>query len=224
MIIHDIVVMKLEVIVLKQSSNFSERLKKYMVDNDMTYDNLSKITGVPSQTLNTYVLSQRSPKVDVAAEIAIKLNVDPLWLQGIDAPLPSNIIPVTGMAPIYGTIPAGMPAFAEQNIEGYMPIMFKNPQEYFCLRVKGDSMTGANIISGSIVVIHHQNTAENGEVVACRVNGEETTLKRFKQKDDTVFLMPENSAYEPIIVSCEDFENGYAEILGVAKQTMAEIK
>jgi len=97
-IIHDIVVMKLGVIVLKQNSNFSERLKKYMVDHDMTYEILSKITGVPAQTLNRYVLSQRSPKVDAAAAIAIKLNVDPLWLQGLDASLPPNAIPAVNSA------------------------------------------------------------------------------------------------------------------------------
>jgi len=216
--------MKLGVIIMKQNEKFSDRLKKYMADRDMTYDTLSKITGVPAQTLNRYVLGQRIPKVDAAAEIAIKLNVDPLWLQGIDAPLPSNIIPVTGMAPIYGSIPAGVPVFAEQNIEGYMPIMLKNPQEYFCLRVKGDSMINAHIMSGSVVVIHHQNTAENGEIVACRVNGDEATLKRFKQLDSTVFLMPENNAYEPIIVSCKDFEDGNSEIIGVVKQTVLDVK
>jgi toxin-antitoxin system, antitoxin component, xre family len=65
-------------------SNFAERLKEYMHQHDMTFDTLSKKTGIPAQTLNRYSLGQRIPKVDVAADIAIKLNVDPLWLQGFD--------------------------------------------------------------------------------------------------------------------------------------------
>jgi len=205
-----------------------DRIKARRETLGLRQEDVGDVLGVNKSTIMRYESGGvRKIKLPMLEKLAFALKTTPEYLLGKSDNvyvLPSNIIPITGMAPIYGSIPAGMPAFAEQNIEGYMPIMFKNPQEYFCLRVKGDSMIGANIISGSIVVIHHQNTAENGEVVACRVNNEETTLKRFKQKDDTVFLMPENSAYEPIIVSCEDFESGYAEILGVAKQTMAEIK
>lgn len=69
---------------MKVVSSFAERLKEYMQQHDMTFESLSKKTGIPAQTLNRYSLGQRVPKVDVAADIAIKLNVDPLWLQGFD--------------------------------------------------------------------------------------------------------------------------------------------
>lgn len=69
---------------MKVVSSFAERLKEYMQQHDMTFESLSKKTGIPAQTLNRYSLGQRVPKVDVAADIAIKLNVDPLWIQGFD--------------------------------------------------------------------------------------------------------------------------------------------
>jgi transcriptional regulator with XRE-family HTH domain len=72
---------------VERTSTFAQRLKEYMdARNNMTYDELSKLTGVPSQTLNRYVLEQRIPKVDAAIDIAEKLNLNPLWLQGYDVP------------------------------------------------------------------------------------------------------------------------------------------
>jgi repressor LexA len=195
----------------------------------MSLTELALNIGMSKQSLSAYSLGIRNPKQPTIKAISELLHVNPAWLIGYDVPkyldiMPSNIIPITGMVPIYGSIPAGVPVFAEQNIEGYMPIMLKNPQEYFCLLVKGDSMINAHITSNSLVVIHHQNTAENGEIVACRVNGDEATLKRFKQLDDIVLLITENSAYEPVIVSCKDFEDGHAEIIGVVKQTVLDVK
>ena len=72
---------------MKQISTFAERLKIYMDSHKMTYDELSKKTKIPAQTLNRYVLGQRIPKIDAATEIAQKLDVSPLWLQGFNVPL-----------------------------------------------------------------------------------------------------------------------------------------
>ena len=70
---------------MKLISSFPERLKEYMkAHGNMTYDELSKITGYPPQTLNRYALGQRTPKIDDFANIATSIGVDPLWLQGFD--------------------------------------------------------------------------------------------------------------------------------------------
>ena len=72
---------------MKQVSNFANRLKEYMYShNGMTYDALSKLTGENPQTLNRYALGQRIPKIDSAVNIALKLGVSPMWLQGFDEP------------------------------------------------------------------------------------------------------------------------------------------
>ena len=77
-------------------------------------------------------------------------------------------------------------------------------------------MIGAGIQDGDLVLIRMQSSAENGQIVACQVNGDEATLKRFHQQINTVLLMPENPKYEPIIVPIADFESGRAKIIGVA--------
>ena len=158
-------------------------------------------------------------KQETIAKIAQVLKVSPSYLMGWDEnPLPSNVTPLSSlpMIPVVGNIAAGQPILAQENIIGYIPTDIKNPDEYFYLHVEGDSMINAGIPDGSDVLIRKQNCAENGQIVACFVNGDSATLKRFKQLNDTVFLIPENSNYEPIIVKCNDFETGYARILGVA--------
>lgn len=105
-----------------------------------------------------------------------------------------------------------------------MPPLVKNPEEYFALRVHGKSMINAGIPDGSLALIHQQPCAENGQIVACRINGDGATLKRFKKIGDTVVLMPENPDFQPIVVKCSDFENGYAEIIGIAKQVITDLK
>ena len=130
----------------------------------------------------------------------------------------------TGTVPVMDGIAAGAPILARENIVDYMPVTTKNPEEYFALIVRGDSMIGAGIPDGCKVLIHIQPTAENGQIVACRVNGDEATLKRFKQRGETVFLLPENPDYEPYIVPVVDFENGEAEILGVVKQIIIDVR
>lgn len=73
---------------MKKTTTFAQRLKEYMdLHNDLTYERLAEITGVPAQTLNRYVLNQRVPKINDFEKIAIALNANPLWLQGFDEPM-----------------------------------------------------------------------------------------------------------------------------------------
>jgi len=141
------------------------------------------------------------------------------------AKLPSNIFPVPKMRriPIVGAIRAGMPILAEENIEGYEYDDVPEDQGYFFLRVKGDSMIGAHILDGSLALIKPRQCAEDGQIVACLVNGDEATLKRFYQQKDMVILKPENPAYSPIVVPCSDFDSGYARILGVVTEVKFKV-
>ena len=136
-----------------------------------------------------------------------------------------NIYPAKDLhyVPVIGHIRAGYPIVAAENIEAYEIADVRSPEEYFYLRVEGDSMVGAGIGDGSLVLVRRQNYAEPGQIVACLVDGESATLKRYRRKKNTVFLMPENIGYEPIVLPVEAFENGEAAILGVAVEVKKKL-
>ena len=103
--------------------------------------------------------------------------------------------------PILGQIAAGEPIFAEQNIEGYFPLL---PEDMpsgnaFMLRVRGESMINIGIYDGDKILIKEQNTASNGEIVVALV-GDSATVKTFYKENGHYRLQPENDALDPIIV------------------------
>jgi repressor LexA len=106
--------------------------------------------------------------------------------------------------PLLGTVAAGRPIQPEECWEGSISVptsMLKKGDEYFALRVRGDSMTGAGIVDGDIAVIKKQEHAENGEIVVAvtEEDGEEgATLKRFFREANRIRLQPENPTLTPI--------------------------
>jgi repressor LexA len=110
--------------------------------------------------------------------------------------------------PLLGQIQAGLPVHAEENLEGSLPLprIWAKDDKVFVLRVKGDSMKDAHILSGDLALVRQQANAENGEIVVARVHQSEATLKRFYQKANKVTLKPENSRYDPIEVSSDEVE------------------
>jgi len=101
--------------------------------------------------------------------------------------------------PLIGSVAAGQPVLAEENIEDYIQVPSEAGGETgdFLLKVRGDSMVDAGILEGDMVVVRRQETAKNNEIVVALV-GEEATVKRFFKESDHVRLQPENTAYEPI--------------------------
>jgi repressor LexA len=107
------------------------------------------------------------------------------------------------MVPVLGTIAAGVPITAIENLEGYvgyLPRSGHGGNPLFALRIKGDSMIEAGIYDGDIVIVEQTPYAENGQIVAAMV-GDEATVKRFYKENGHYRLQPENSRMEPIIVS-----------------------
>ena len=103
--------------------------------------------------------------------------------------------------PVIGTVAAGMPILAEENIEDYMPIpveMLPN-KEVFMLKVKGESMIDAGIFNNDRVIVAKQDTAMNGEMVVALVE-DSATVKTFYKEDGHFRLQPENASMDPIIV------------------------
>lgn len=105
--------------------------------------------------------------------------------------------------PLVGRIAAGSPILAEEDIEEIFPLPTElvGNEPVIMLRVQGDSMINAGIFDGDLVVVRRQPDAQNGELVAALINGEEATVKRFRREGDRVLLIAENPAYEPIVLT-----------------------
>lgn len=104
------------------------------------------------------------------------------------------------MVPLVGRIAAGGPITAEQNVEDVfaLPRQIVGQGDLFLLKVVGESMIDAAICDGDWVVVRQQQSAENGDIVAALLE-DEATVKTFKQRDGHTWLLPRNSAFEPIL-------------------------
>ena len=103
-----------------------------------------------------------------------------------------------GRIPVVGTVAAGAPILAQECIEDYLTFDCGGREdEYFALRVRGESMLKAGILPGDLVVVRRQQTAENGEIVVALLE-DEATVKRLSRRGGHIWLLPENDAYQPI--------------------------
>lgn len=120
--------------------------------------------------------------------------------------------PERGRIPVLGTVTAGLPILAVENIEGYLP--WDGDESCFALRVRGLSMVGAGILDGDKVVVRPQATADNGDIVVALLE-DEATVKRFRRDSSGVWLLPENPDFDPI-------DGREARILGKVKAVVRE--
>ena len=106
--------------------------------------------------------------------------------------------------PVVGSVAAGTPILAEENIEDTFPVPAGFVKgDSFMLKVRGESMVNAGIMDGDLILVQQQNTAYNGEIVVAMVDGDfesEATVKTFYREDGHVRLQPENDTMDPIIV------------------------
>ena len=117
-----------------------------------------------------------------------------------------------GQIPVIGVVTAGVPILAYENQEGTMA--WDGDPGCFALRVRGDSMINAGILSGDKVVVRPQQTAMDGQIVVARI-GDEATVKRLSRRNGQVWLLPENENYDPI-------DGSEAEIIGLVKAVVRE--
>ena len=177
-----------------------EQWKKRKKELHLTHDQLAEKSGIsrrtiarifaggpdmPSPTLNTVEaieralgLNQPQTKKDPVLEDEVELN---------------DIYPIK----IIGEVVAGIPIEEQENIEGVVYISYRPPEEYFSVRVHGDSMKGIGLLDRDVLIVHKQGTVESGEICVAMVNGKQT-VKRFRQYGANFFLMPENPDYDPI--------------------------
>lgn len=183
---------------------FSTRLSRALTLKNIKPVELAEKTGLPKSGISQYLKDICIPKEKNIVKIANVLNVNKDWLMGYDVPMNRNVVDInsdisieTYPIPLYGEISAGEPNWAEEDLEGYLPIAPElmgiiNPQEYFFLRVNGESMNKI-MRNGSFALIHKQDYVENGEIAVVLVNGSNATIKKFTKQDNIIVLEPESN-------------------------------
>lgn len=206
-------------------SKFSERLIQLRSDFNLTQENLSyELNKKYEVETNKGMISKWEKGINVPAwrfidHLADFFEVTTDYLSGrsdnkyyVDCGHDRKI-------PVLGTISAGKPITAQENVIGYE---YTSDNCDFCLRVKGDSMIGSRIYDGDIVFIHKQPDIENGEIAAVIIDGEEATLKRVYKVNGNVILHAENPLYKDIVFSKKDFKQ--VKILGKARYIKTEVR
>ena len=189
---------------------------------ETTVFRVAKSTGIPASTFTDWKNGRSAPKAEKLRRIAEYFDVSLEYLLGSDI-MPSGASSKKRSIPIIGEIRAGSPILTNETLLGYESAEVDDADEYFYLKVQGDSMKNIGMIHGSLVLFHKQQYAEDGDVVACLVGGDSATVKRFRRSKRSISLIPENEAYEPILLSTDDFESGEARILGVAREVKIKL-
>ncbi|MEO0081900.1 MAG: transcriptional repressor LexA [candidate division WOR-3 bacterium] len=143
--------------------------------------------------------------VGIRSTKAVKYHLDILAEQGILGRTPgqarslkSAVQPYT--LPLIGRIAAGSPVLAVENVEAH--ISLSRFQDCFLLRVHGESMSGAGIMAGDLVIVRQDAEPQNGDIIVALLD-DEATVKRFTRKNGQVVLLPENPNFQPIAVSTD---------------------
>lgn len=174
-----------------------ERIYELRKKKGLSQTELGQLCGSTKQTIYKYETGVVSNiPLEKIEQIATALGVTPSFLMGWDKAIPNvEIIDLSKyhQIPVLGRIAAGLPIFAEENIEGYTLTDLNHGGEYFALRVQGDSMNAAQIMDGSIVIVRRQDEVENGEVAVVMVDQENATVKRFYKTETTVTLTPQST-------------------------------
>lgn len=207
-------------------NNFGSKIYDLRKKNNMTLEEVGEIVGVGKSTVRKWETGEiANMRRDKIAKLAEALHTTPAYLMGWEEPsVPSaeNIIPIPNMTrvPLLGDIACGSPVLATENLSGFVSSPEGSGAD-FALRCKGDSMIGARILDGDIVLIRQQPDVDDGEIAAVLIDNE-ATLKRVHRKKNYLILAPANPAYEPIVLTGEELSE--VRILGKAVSFISAVK
>lgn len=194
--------------------NVGEEIKRQREKKGYSAEALARRLGVSRQTVYRY---ESGAIANIPREklfrLAEALDVPPSLLAGYGGVGREDVLS-THAVPLLGEIACGAPVYADGGTRGFA-LMGGEEAADFCLRARGDSMTGARIFDGDLVFVHAQSSVDNGEIGAV-VIGDEATLKRiyYYPEQQKLILVPENAAYEPLVYIGEELEG--IKILGKA--------
>lgn len=189
--------------------NINNILKNRRIELGLTMKEVATAVGVSEATVSRWESGDiANMKRDKIAKLATTLKVSPSVVMGWeDSPTPKHKVGVS--IPIVGTIVAGMPVDAYEDILGYEEISaaLAKTGDFVCLRVRGDSMS-PKIEASDLVIVRLQSDVDSGDVAVVKINGDETTLKKVQKSEAGITLIAYNPAvYEPHFYNNEEIEN-----------------
>lgn len=173
--------------------NVGSYIKQLRTERNMTQEELGQKIGVKRAAVQKWECGRvQNLKRETIQKLSEIFNVSPSsFIDGDDKTLtPYN--PIVHRIPILGYISAGLPLYADEHIIDYTYTEYNGGAEYFALKVKGDSMSAAQINDGNTIIVRKQEYIENGEIAVVRVGNENATVKRFKQDGNIVQLIPQS--------------------------------
>lgn len=199
--------------------NFKTRLKQLRNERGISQRQLAEFLKVAPSTISMYENGQREPNFEVLESLADFFNVDLNYLLGKTNKTTKIILDSESSKgikiPVLGTVPAGIPVTAVEDILDYeeIPKSWENQGEFFGLKIKGDSMY-PTLENGDVVIVRKQSTADNGDTVVVMVNGDDATCKRYERSDAGIMLIPNNNVYAPAFYTNEEIETLPLTIIG----------
>ena len=174
------------------------KIRNLRHSQNYTQEDLAQKLKISKSTIGMYETGEREPDFETLEPFAVFLNENIDTLLGkSSATLPPGAEKINfsryHSTPILCRISAGLPIYAEQNIEGYTLTDLNGGAEYFALRISGDSMNAIGINDGYLIIARRQDEVENGEVAVVMVGEEDATVKRFYSSGNTVTLVPQST-------------------------------
>ena len=212
-------------------TNKYDRIKISREKKGLEQGELAKLVGKSQSMVSLYEKDPRKTAVDVLEKLSEIFNTTVDYLIGLTniEQKPDNLIEMNDVTkvPILGTIRAGSPIFAQENVEEYLPIPIGsvNQKDSFALKVTGDSMIDAGIQHGDTLLVKKQEWLDaDGDIMVVLVNNDsEATVKRMFKDKDGIILQAANKNYKPIVINKKDLD--YVKILGkVIKILLRDIK
>lgn len=179
-------------------------------ERKMSQSQLARELQITQQAVGKWETGKSTPDLDTLRKIAEYFQTSVDFLLGIDKLVENAIAVDSGdyAIPIIGTVRAGYNALAYNEDFGVEYANVRNPEEYFYLIVKGDSME-PRIKDGDLALVHKQSTLNDGDLGVIVYGDNEGTLKRFVKKGDTVILQPFNPEYEAKVITGEELNDVY---------------
>lgn len=190
----------------------ASNLQKLMDRESITQKDIAVIAGVSQQSVSNWLAGKLMPRMGAIEKIAEYFDVAKSDLLEMKDGYESKATRI----PVLGTVKAGIPITAVQEILDYEEISPEMARcgEYFALRIKGDSME-PRMHEGDVVIVKKQSTVDSGQIAIVLVNGDEATVKKVRFRDNGIELIAFNSyAYEPHFYSAEDIQRLPVEIIG----------